>query len=292
MEEEANDGSDHSSSTSLSEEALAALQQDDVADGREGGSRLLMERYLKLHKAHNKLHESHNEFENGTNQRLNKFERRLNKVAISAASSSGAPSTASELSDLEDDYQLGYEENTIPETRDVNFEQFKNRYGDDDWKNCIEVLVAGSDFEEQIRQELKRRDELDEDDHKRRPNFEESDDAIIQRVRVQSPALLFLLCETMQHSDVQWKGQNRTTFYRPFSSFVYRHDKMKDELKKLEEHWSRCSSPKDIQNETVAETVARLKPSISGVAANEAASASEAKGGCPQSIRCGTESKE
>ncbi|KAK7963558.1 hypothetical protein PG988_010532 [Apiospora saccharicola] len=241
--------------TPLSEGALATLQQTLVAKEQAGGpsAHTASERYLKLQEAHNKLHEAHN----GTEERLNQFERRLKKVVSSVSSNS-------ERFDLEDDYQLGYEERTIPETRDMNFEQFKNRYGDQDGKDCIEVLIAGSDFGEQVRQELRRRGELDENDRKRRVDYDDTEEVIIQRVRIQSPALLFLLCKVLDHPDLEWKGQNRTTFYRPFAWFVYAHDKMKEELRKLEVYWSSESTSltEEIQKETVEGTIARLKRSF------------------------------
>lgn len=269
MSEETSKDNDAISPTPLSEEALAQHDEEDA--------QLLSvsEKYLKLLEAHNKLHELHN----GTNERLNSIELRLQKVE---ASSSGSSSLArSESSEEDDDYQLGFEENTIPEVLDMNFELFKNRYSDSDGKNCIEVLVAGSNLEEQVRQELGRRSELEDDDQKRLVNYDDdSDENIIHRIRIQSPAILWLLCKSLvdPHPNLEWKGQNRTTFYRPFAWFVYAHDQMKEELNKLEEYWStrECASTyltDETKNETVEETVHRIEQTLAAEAtASETAS--------------------
>ncbi|KAK7936021.1 hypothetical protein PG985_001516 [Apiospora marii] len=278
-----NDAKSQSSSASLSKEALAALEQDLAAEDPTGGPAVLIERYLKLHRAQsnaqNKTQDKLYELHNDTTKRLKKVERQLRKVA-SSVSTSTKPSTISELSYLEDDYELGYEENTIPETRDTNFELFKNRYGDHEGKNCIEVLIAGSDFDEQVRQELGRRGELDEDNHKRRVDPDEMDEVIIQRVRIQSPALLFLLCKALDHPDLEWKGHNRTTFYRPFAMFSHVHNKMRDQCTEIEDYWFPRSSTsnnltEEMQMETVEGTIARLRQADPEGTAKEAVPVSE-----------------
>lgn len=257
----------HKGSAVLSESSLAALQDQldigqDVGTSKhgptlQGASNLTPEEHMKLREAHNRLHESHN----ATNERLNELERRVQKVEGSAHSDTDSDA-GSDFSDVEDDYALGYEENTIPEARDVNFEQFKNRYTDNDGKYCIEVLVAGSNFEEQVRQELRRRGELDREDAKPRINYDESDERIIQRVRIQSPAILWLLHRVLDEESIQWKGQNRTTFFRPFAWFVHAHDKMKQKLVEIEDHFSKAPPDKMVVSQTVADTVASLpKPS-------------------------------
>ncbi|KAK8034124.1 hypothetical protein PG993_009119 [Apiospora rasikravindrae] len=268
MAEDATNGSGPVSQTPLSEEALANLQQGLAAEDQPGSTNVVSERYLKLHEAHNKLHELHND----TNERLNQFERRLKKVESSRSRSrSSRASTVSDRSDLEDDYRLGYEENTIPEVRDSNFELFKNRFGDEDGKNCVEALIAGSNLDEQIRQELGRRDPDSENDHKRRLNYDDNEETIIHRVRIQSPAILWLLSKTLEetNSRYEWKGQNRTTFYRPFAWFIYVQEKMKDELRKLEDHWSSTPFHEDMQKETVEETIVRLQQSVADETAQE-----------------------
>ncbi|KAI0448830.1 hypothetical protein F5B21DRAFT_88493 [Xylaria acuta] len=207
----------------------------------------------ELHESHTKLIGLHHD----ATARLNKLERRVNKIESDDDSNSDASSDAS---DLDDDYRLGYEENTIHEVRDVDFEHFKNRYTENDGKYCIEVLVAESNLEEQVRREMKRRGLLESDDLKPGDNDDESDEQIIHRVRIQSPSLLFLLHSVLenQHSNGSflWKGQNRITFFRPFTWFVHAQEKMKLKLEELENQFTSNQSPPDAATRpTVAELI-------------------------------------
>ncbi|KAI1856392.1 hypothetical protein JX265_011639 [Neoarthrinium moseri] len=214
-------------------------------------SALTLGEHLKLREAHDKLHELHN----ATHERLSGLERRVQNVEEGNRSDSDSDA-GSDYSDVEDDYELGYEENTIPEVRDVNFEQFKNRYAERDGKFCIEVLVAGSNFEDQVRQELRRRGELHRDDAKPRANYDESDERIIQRVRIQSPVVLWLLHHVLDDQSGQWRGQNRTTFFRPFAWFIHAHERMAQKLGEFENRFSQVSP--DADGETVKDTYCRL----------------------------------
>ncbi|KAI1845530.1 hypothetical protein JX266_008388 [Neoarthrinium moseri] len=214
-------------------------------------SALALGEHLKLREAHDKLHELHN----ATHERLSGLERRVQNVEEGNRSDSDSDA-GSDYSDVEDDYELGYEENTIPEVRDVNFEQFKNRYAERDGKFCIEVLVAGSNFEDQVRQELRRRGDLHRDDAKPRANYDESDERIIQRVRIQSPVVLWLLHHVLDDQSGQWRGQNRTTFFRPFAWFIHAHERMAQKLGEFENRFSQVSP--DADGETVKDTYCRL----------------------------------
>ncbi|KAJ8131176.1 hypothetical protein O1611_g2450 [Lasiodiplodia mahajangana] len=214
--------------------------------------------------------------------RLNRLERRVNKLDSGNESDSD---TASEASDLDDDYTLGYEENVIPEVRDVDYEHFKNRYTEIEGKYCIEALVAGPDFEEQVRRELKRRDLLDQDYTRPLDNYDESDEIIIHRVRIQSPSILFLLHSVLEAGQANgsflWKGQNRTTFFRPFTWFCDAQKKMKLKLEDLEKQFSHEPSSRSVGSiQTVAELAAFLEqaaipgqgaPNIQGAQTSEAA---------------------
>ncbi|KAI8632708.1 hypothetical protein F5Y19DRAFT_418592 [Xylariaceae sp. FL1651] len=216
------------------------------------------ERFLNLHEAHNTLTGLHHD----TTARLNKLERRLNrKLSFDSDSDSDA---SSEASDLDDDYKLGFEENVINEARDMDFEHFKNRYTEHDGKCCIEVLVAGSNLGEQVRQELKRRGTLKSDDDGPGDRYEDSDEQIIHRVRIQSPSLLFLLCSVLGDFNgqpyFQWKGQNRTTFYRPFTWFIYAQAGMKAKLEELEKKFSEVEKSADEHDtRTIAELISTLE---------------------------------
>ncbi|KAI1746836.1 hypothetical protein F4782DRAFT_470827 [Xylaria castorea] len=193
--------------------------------------------------------------------RLNKLERRVNKIESDIDSDSD---TSSDASDLDDDYRLGFEENTIHEVRDVDFEHFKNRYTENEGKHCIEVLVADSNLEEQVRRELKRRGLLQSNDLKPGDNNDESDEQIIHRVRIQSPALLFLLHSVLENENTSgsflWKGQNRITFFRPFIWFAHAQEKMRLKLEELEKQFAQTQPPPGPSRwPTVAELVASLE---------------------------------
>lgn len=214
------------------------------------------DRLEELHQSHSKLIGLHHD----ATARLNKLERRVDKIESDDDSNSDASSDA----DLDDDYRLGFEENVIHEVRDVDFEHFKNRYTEKDGKYCIEVLVAESNLEEQVRRELKRRDLLDSDDLKPGDNDDESDEQIIHRVRIQSPSLLFLLHNVLENQHTNgsflWKGQNRITFFRPFTWFVHVQEKMKLKLEELETQFAHYQPPPGTAAwPTVAELVASLE---------------------------------
>lgn len=216
------------------------------------------EKLQNLHNSHTKLVGLHHD----ATARLNKLERRVNKLESDTDSDSDASSEASELND---DYMLGFEENVIHEVRDVDYENFKNRYTERDGKYCIEVLVAGSDLDDQVRRELKRRDLLDLEDMQPGDSYDESEEQITHRVRIQSPSLLFLLhsmLETEQsNGSFLWKGQNRITFFRPFTWFIYAQEKMKLKLEELEQQFSHGPLSTTIAKmQTVAEFVATLEP--------------------------------
>ncbi|KAI0112503.1 hypothetical protein GGR51DRAFT_507326 [Nemania sp. FL0031] len=193
--------------------------------------------------------------------RLNKLEQRVNKLDSDNESDSDS---ASEASDLDDDYTLGYEDNVIPEVRDVDFEHFKNRYTENDGKYCIEALVAGPDFEDQVRKELKRRDLLENDEMRPLDSYDESDEEIIHRVRIQSPAILLLLHGVLEaeqrNGSFLWKGQNRITFFRPFTWFVHAQKMMKLKLEEMEKKFLNDTCPSSVgSNQTIAELVVSLQ---------------------------------
>ncbi|KAJ2991740.1 hypothetical protein NUW58_g2409 [Xylaria curta] len=237
----------------------------------------------ELHQSHAKLIGLHHD----ATARLNKLERRVNKIESDDDSDSD---TASDASDLDDDYRLGFEENLIHEVRDVDFEHFKNRYTEKDGKYCIEVLVAESNLEEQVRRELKRRNLLESDDLKPGDNDDGSDEQIIHRVRIQSPSLLFLLHSVLENQHVNgsflWRGQNRITFFRPFTWFIHAQEKMKLKLEELEDQFSDNQSPTRTATwPTIAELVASLEQVA--VSEKEAAGREGAQG--PEDTSAGNE---
>ncbi|KAI1324566.1 hypothetical protein F5Y16DRAFT_423877 [Xylariaceae sp. FL0255] len=191
-----------------------------MADNAAPSSDISLDRILALHEAHTNLASLHND----AIGRINKLERRVNKLDDNSDSD-----TSSEASDL-------------------------------DAKYCIDVLFTGSDLEDQVRKELKRRGELPEADDGQLDSYDGTDEKIIQRVRIQSPSVLFLLSHVLGGNKVPWKGQNRLTFFRPFVWFAHAHSGMKAQLSELEE---RFSDPqlitKEVETQTLSELVSYLE---------------------------------
>lgn len=187
------------------------------------------ESHLDLREEHNRLYGLHNSLA----QRLNSVEHDVRKLK-----DDGDYDSDSDLdSEYDDADRLGWEDMTIPDVRDVNFELFKNRYSKEEGIHCIEVLVAGSDLNAQVCKELQRRDQLSITDAGIRVDKDDIDEPWIRRVRLQSPGLLLLLDQAVD-TEKNWKAQNRTTFYRPFSLFVHAQEKMKERLVAMEEKFS------------------------------------------------------
>ncbi|KAL7927007.1 hypothetical protein ACQKWADRAFT_279274 [Trichoderma austrokoningii] len=149
----------------------------------------------------------------------------------------------------------------IPEIRKVNFENFKNRFqGEDEPDYAVDVLMAGSGLQGQIRRErairrseetarvrksfyslydagADRRKKIDPLDKVKREKRNEllSTDTEIQRIRVQSQPILGHLTSLL--NDTESRSTPRT-FMRPFKALVYFQPKMKEILATLEEKWA------------------------------------------------------
>ncbi|KAI3391357.1 hypothetical protein diail_7491, partial [Diaporthe ilicicola] len=118
-----------------------------------------------------------------------------------------------------------------------NWEGFMNRFSPEDDHNAIEVLLAGPDLKEEISKEKKKRAD-------KSPKFETEEGAQetssarktwIQQVRIQSPAINFLLRMVLDREITRWDTDVKT-FKRPFRAFVHLQPKVKAELEKIEEY--------------------------------------------------------
>jgi hypothetical protein len=126
-----------------------------------------------------------------------------------------------------------------PQIRDVNYEQFKNRFSKD-CQYAIEVLVVGPRFREEMYRELVKRSVSGKykDEKLHDEMFPMSDDVDekhgdehwMQRVRIQSPAVLTALSQVTGQS---WSTTPRT-FFSPFRLLIHFHEKMKEKLNQLE----------------------------------------------------------
>lgn len=168
-------------------------------------------------------------------QRLNGVERDVKKLKDE---DSDYESDSDVDSEYDDDDRLGWEDMTIPDVRDANFERFKNRYTKEEGMHCIEVLMAGSDLNAQICKELHRREEFSLIQAGIRVDKDDLDEPWIRRVRLQSPGLLLMLDQIVEMDKTKWNAQNRRTFYRPFSLFIFAQEAMREKLVALEEKFS------------------------------------------------------
>ncbi|KAK1775051.1 hypothetical protein QBC45DRAFT_396524 [Copromyces sp. CBS 386.78] len=148
----------------------------------------------------------------------------------------------------------------IPHYRLVNFEQFKNRYGDGDERYAIEAYVTKtrttSELPDDFRQEKERRSrpEATSFDEKvgesgtleqQRINDEDSstipEEGFIQRVRIHSQTVLQYLLTYFDDPlsrDRELEGAEGVTFIRPFRVLIFFQGRMKEALNVLEDKWS------------------------------------------------------
>lgn len=132
--------------------------------------------------------------------------------------------------------------NLVADWKFMDFEHFKNRYGPDEGLHIIEVLRAHPYIEEEIRRETRDRGmrlksakpqmgHTPKIYHKEGPQIDH-----VQRVRIQSPALILLLSRLSGHHD-DWSTDIPRVFFRPFRAMYYYRNRMKDILAILEKRF-------------------------------------------------------
>ncbi|PGH23026.1 hypothetical protein AJ80_02941 [Polytolypa hystricis UAMH7299] len=136
------------------------------------------------------------------------------------------------------------QEPLVVDVRKVNFEHFKNHYAGDK-RYVLDVLMAGPDHRHEIhRLHVLRawRDKMETAEQRSallqdfttssaRDKFENT---WIQRIRIQSPGVLFHLSNVVGET---WSTAEPRTFIRPFKVFIYFQPRMKETLAKLEKMW-------------------------------------------------------
>ncbi|KAM7205977.1 putative aaa family atpase [Rhypophila sp. PSN 637] len=147
-------------------------------------------------------------------------------------------------------------EDTIPQVRRCNFMQFKNRFTNEDGRYAIDVLVSGALLEQEMHEEMQFRQRRSDNSaaithsrsakskdstlkHQNLANAEalekaQSHDVWIQRVRLQSPAILKTLSKVQGES---WSLRPRT-YMRPFLTIISFQPEMRKELQGLEGRWA------------------------------------------------------
>ncbi|ORY70361.1 uncharacterized protein BCR38DRAFT_332538 [Pseudomassariella vexata] len=124
----------------------------------------------------------------------------------------------------------------MPKVRLCNWEQFKNYFGEEEGKDAIEILVAGKQLEEDVKQELSRRFAAKEGTYNPALSFpiDTLKGSWIQRVRIRSRNILSVLATVSSRMGLYLLTVDMpTTFSRPFKSLIFIHDKVKEEVEKL-----------------------------------------------------------
>jgi hypothetical protein len=142
----------------------------------------------------------------------------------------------------------------IPKIRKCNIVQFKNRFSEDEGNYIADVLESGTRLKQDIREEIGLRQELYKAKEKAKgkavkaksnlmevaanlvstgTSSKDTGSKWISRIRIQSPAILTILSKVVRES---WSTKPRT-FFRPFSSLIYFHGRMREALAGLESKW-------------------------------------------------------
>ncbi|KAM7210481.1 hypothetical protein V8F06_014132 [Rhypophila decipiens] len=183
---------------------------------------------------------------------------RLENRAVSIADREPGGGPQTEVTDTTDDNhptQLTNKD-TIPQVRRCNFMQFKNRFTNEDGRYAIDVLVSGALLEQEMHEEMQFRQRRSDNSaaithsrsakskdstlkHQNLANAEalekaQSHDVWIQRVRLQSPAVLKILSKVQGES---WSLRPRT-YMRPFLTIISFQPEMRKELQGLESRWA------------------------------------------------------
>jgi len=148
--------------------------------------------------------------------------------------------------------------NTIPLVRECNFVEFKNRFKMKEGRYAVDVFMSGLLMHQEMQEEYRLRDRLFEQQAPA-PSVKivggndkslasvvkinnATNDLISQaqeggtwprRIRIQSPALLRILAKVNRET---WSDRPRT-YYRPFNSLIFHHQRVKEALKELEDKW-------------------------------------------------------
>jgi ATPase family associated with various cellular activities (AAA) len=198
--------------------------------------------YSKLHERLSRLEDRVGDVETGI-KRIEDNDSSDNDSSDDGASDNDASHTHISDNKLEIEIEekeggLSHTLRTIPEVRECNWEQFKNRFCEKDGSYAIETLLAGAKLHDEIVLEQLRRSSPEQrarfgktiSDLMENCNLgSQVGDRWIQRIRIQSFPVLKILGKVAGES---WSTHPRT-FFRPFRLLIYLHDKMKDEFSKL-----------------------------------------------------------
>ncbi|KAF4887247.1 hypothetical protein CGCF415_v014929 [Colletotrichum fructicola] len=125
---------------------------------------------------------------------------------------------------------------------EFNYEDFKNRWGDQDRYHVIELLMGSERTVSEVNREKMRRSKAQGFRTQRQEIALKVSvgDSWIQRIRIHSPILLRILRIAMDVHD--WNTEQPRVFFRPFKCIVYYHDRIKHLLRYLENKLSQTES--------------------------------------------------
>ncbi|KAL8351071.1 hypothetical protein RB601_000793 [Gaeumannomyces tritici] len=132
--------------------------------------------------------------------------------------------------------------NLVADWKFMDFEHFKNRHGPDEGMHIIEALRAHPYIEEEIWKETRDRGMRWKSTEPRMGRGFKTDHEggqeteHVQRIRIQSPALILMLSRLTGHGD-SWNTDRPRTFLRPFRTMYYYRNYMKDILTMMEKRF-------------------------------------------------------
>lgn len=110
----------------------------------------------------------------------------------------------------------------IPKVRKVDFEHFKNHFSEDDSRYILDVLVSGSNLAQEVRVEGYRRNGVRMTEATTEVTVFPPD-SIVQRVRIQSKAILNYLSKFSTEAS---ELNDTRTFLYPFRPLIYSQENM------------------------------------------------------------------
>lgn len=134
-------------------------------------------------------------------------------------------------------------ENLVADWKFLDFHHFKNRYGPDEGLEIIEVLKGHPHLEQEIWREAQDRlpqgksTRIDRRWKQKQKSYSKDiETEYIQRIRIQSPALILLLSHLSGSHD-SWATNKPRVFFRPFRTQYYYQPQMKEILAILEKRF-------------------------------------------------------
>src|SRR5947207_9234419 len=150
---------------------------------------------------------------------------------------------------------------TVPEVKECDWAHFVNRFSPREPIYAIEILVAGLKLGMEVADEERKREHYDGFRLGFSPGNQwvhkiEANDTWIQRVRIQSKALLRIFSKVTGY---EW-GTNPHTFVRPFQYLIRYHERFKEELRRMDSEMSLTQETHGSDGAVVAAVQLKAEP--------------------------------